>query len=1010
MTPTVRGETLVYRQDGQEQGLTVDTAAWFAWLETASTFSFVSETGSFTARREQAGHKRGGWYWKAYRKQHGKLSSRYLGKSETVTLARLQTVAQALADVHVETAPDTDADEARLPAQAAAPGMRSDSLTPLLATKLHRPLPRTHLVRRPQLAARLTQGAVGPLTLVSAPAGFGKTTLLAQWLAESGMPVAWLSLEPGDNEPVRFLSYLIAALQTLDPHLGAVALTLLQMPQQARAETVLTLLTNDVGSHGRDGGDFVLVLDDYHVIEAKAIDQALTFLVEHLPPQMHLVIATREDPQLPLARLRARGHLTELRVTDLRFTPSEAAEFLTQGMGLNLSAEDITALEARTEGWIAGLQLAALSLQGQQDATGFITSFTGSHHFVLDYLLEEVLQQQSERVQTFLLRTSILDRLCGPLCDAVLLDPSVSGQATLEYLEHANLFLVPLDHERRWYRYHHLFADLLRQRLHQRSASSTGNEVGDVTELHSRASLWYEDHGLEMEAFHHAAAAHDVARAERLIEGEGMPLQFRGAGAPVLNWLESLPRTALDARPSLWVTYASTLLFGGQHTAVEQKLQAAEAALHGTEPDDRTQDLVGRIASMRATLAVMQHDGATIITQSRRALEYLHEGNLPVRTATTWTLGYAYQLQGDRAAASQAYTEVISIGKSFGESIYTLAATINLGQLQEADNQLYLAAESYRRSLQLAGDPPQLMACEAHLGLARVFYEWNDLEAAGQHGQQSAQLARQILVDTFAAYGVFVARLKLAQGDVSGAAAVLDEAEAFVRRHRFVFRMPDVAAARVLLLLHQGHLAAAAHVAHLHDLPISQARVHLAQGDPSAALAVLSPWRRQVEAKGWADERLKVMVLQAVALQAHGEQDQAVHLLLDALALAEPGGFIRLFVDEGPPMAHLLSEAAATGMMPDYTGKLLAVVEADARMRENTSSLPPPAQRMFEPLSPRELEVLHLMAAGLSNQEMCERLFLALSTVKGHNRTIFGKLAVQRRTEAVARARELGLV
>ncbi len=1010
MTPTVQGETLVYRQDGQEQVLTVDTAAWFDWLETASTFSFVSETGSFTARREQAGHKRGGWYWKAYRKQHGKLSSRYLGKSETITLARLRTVAQALTDTLVEAAPDTVAASIVPPAQAAAPGMRSDALTPLLATRFHRPLPRTHLVRRPQLAERLAQGVMGPLTLVSAPAGFGKTTLLAQWLAESGMPVAWLSLEPGDNEPVRFLSYLIAALQTLDPHLGAVALTLLQMPQPAAVETVLTLLTNDVGSYGRDGGDFVLVLDDYHVIDAKPIDQALTFLVEHLPPQMHLVIATREDPQLPLARLRARGQLTELRVTDLRFTPSEAAEFLNQGMGLNLSAEDVTALEARTEGWVAGLQLAALSLQGHQDATSFITSFTGSHHFVLDYLVEEVLQQQAENIQAFLLRTSILDRLCGSLCDAVLLNPSGSGQATLEYLEHANLFLVPLDNERRWYRYHHLFADLLRQRLPQRSASSPGHEVVDVTELHRRASVWYEDHGLEIEAFHHAAAANDVARAERLIEGEGMPLQFRGAGAPVLNWLQSLPRTALDASPSLWVTYASTLLFGGQHTAVEQKLQAAEAALQATEPDDRNQDLVGRIASMRATLAVIQHDGETIITQSRRALEYLHPDNLPVRTATTWTLGYAYQLQGNRAAASQAYTEVISIGKSFGDSIYTLAATINLGQLQEADNQLYLAAESYRRCLQLAGDPPQMMACEAHLGLARVFYEWNDLEAAGQHGQQSAQLARQIIVDTFAGYGVFVARLKLAQGDVSGATAALDEAEAFVRQHGFMFRMPDVAAAQVLLLLHQGHLAAAAHLAQTHDLPLSQARVHLAQGDPSAALARLLPLRQQAEAKGWADERLKVMVLQAIALHMHGEKDQAVHLLCDALALAAPGGFIRLFVDEGPPMALLLSATEALGMMPDYTGKLLAVCKADAQQRENTSSLPPPAQPLIEPLSPRELEVLHLMAAGLSNQDMCERLFLALSTVKGHNRTIFGKLQVQRRTEAVARARELGLL
>src|SRR5437764_2446617 len=526
MAPTVQGETLVYGQDGQEQVLTVDTAAWFDWLETASTFSFVNKIGSFTARREQAGHKRGGWYWKAYRKQHGKLSSRYLGKSETITLARLQTVAQALADALVETAPDIDADAAVRPAQAAAPGMRSDALTPRLSTKLHRPLPRAHLVRRPQLAARLTQGVMGQLTLVSAPAGFGKTTLLAQWFAESGMPVAWLSLEAGDNELVRFLSYLIAALQTLDPRVGAVALALLQMPQQARAETVLTLLTNDVGSHGRDGGDFALVLDDYHVIEAKAIDQSLTYLVEHLPPQMHLVIATREDPQLPLARLRARGHLTELRATDLRFTPSEAAAFLNQGMGLNLSAEDIAALETRTEGWIAGLQLAALSLQGHQDSTSFIKSFTGSHHFVLDYLVEEVLQQQPESIQTFLLRTSILDGLCGSLCDAVLLNPSVSGSATLEYIEHANLFLVPLDNERRWYRYHHLFADLLRQRLEQ----SGGKHALAVPELHRRASQWYEQHGLDIKAFHHAAAANDVERAEHLIEARGVPLQFRGAG------------------------------------------------------------------------------------------------------------------------------------------------------------------------------------------------------------------------------------------------------------------------------------------------------------------------------------------------------------------------------------------------------------------------------------------------------------------------------------------------
>src|SRR5437588_9396942 len=441
--------------------------------------------------------------------------------------------------------------------------------TPILATKLYIPRLRPNVVSRPRLIERLNEGLHRNLILISAPAGFGKTTLVSAWVASCDRQVAWLSLDEGDSDPARFLTYLVAALRTIAATIGEGVLGVLQSPQPPPTESILTALLNEITTIP---DHFVLILDDYHVIDAKAIDHALTFLLEHLPPHMHLVIATREDPQLPLARLRVRGHLTELRVTDLRFTPSEAAEFLNQGMGLNLSAEDVTALEARTEGWIAGLQLAAISLQGHQDATGFITSFTGSHHFVLDYLVEEVLGQQPESIQTFLLRTSILDRLCGSLCDAVLLNPSGSGQATLEYLEHANLFLVPLDNERRWYRYHHLFADLLRQRLHQRSASSPGDEVGDVTELHRRASVWYEDNGLEIEAFHHAANANDVARAERLIEGEGMPLQFRGAGAPVLNWLESLPKTALDTRPSLWVTYASTLLFGGQHTAVEQKL------------------------------------------------------------------------------------------------------------------------------------------------------------------------------------------------------------------------------------------------------------------------------------------------------------------------------------------------------------------------------------------------------------------------------------------------------
>jgi ATP/maltotriose-dependent transcriptional regulator MalT len=863
---------------------------------------------------------------------------------------------------------------------------------------------------RPRLIERLNEGMHRRLTLICAPAGFGKTTLLSEWATGCERPSAWLSLDEGDNEPTRFLSYFVAALQSVAADIGVGVLGALQSPQPPPTESILADLINEIAAVP---DNFVLVLDDYHVMDTRAVDDALTFLLEHLPPRMHLIIATREDPHLHLARLRARGQLTELRATDLRFTPNEAAEFLKGVMDLSLSAEDIAALETRTEGWIAGLQLAAISMQGHNDTTSFIESFTGSHHFVLDYLVEEVLEQQSESVQAFLLRTSILDRLCGPLCDAVVLDPSVSGQETLEYIERANLFLVPLDNERRWYRYHHLFADLLRQRLHQGTASSTGDAVRNVAELHTRASQWYEDHGLEIDAFHHAAAANDVERAESLIEGEGVPLHFRGAGAPVLNWLESLPAAVLNARPSLWVTYASALMMNGQHTGVEQKLQAAETALQDIEPDDKTRDLVGRIASMRATVAVIQHDVETLLAQSRRALEYLHPDNLPLRTAANWTLGHAHQLQGDRAAASRAYTEVISISKSFGASIYTIAATLCLGQVQEADNQLSLATRTYRRVLQLAGDPPQPIACEAYLGLARISYQWNDLDAAEQHGQRCVQLTRQMeSVDTVASYDVFLARLKLAQKDVPGAAAVLDEAEEFVRQHNFVHQLPDIGAAQVLTLLHQGNLAAAAYLAETRELPVSRARVYLAQGDPATALALLEPLRRHAEAKGWADEWLRVMVLQALALKAHGEKEEAVQRLGDALALAEPGGFIRNFVDEGSPMAQLLSEAAAHGLMSDYIGRLLTAFEAEEQESEDESHLSPArlAQPLDEPLSQRELEVLQLIAQGLSNREISERLFLALDTVKGHNRRIFGKLSVRRRTEAVEKARSLNIL
>jgi LuxR family maltose regulon positive regulatory protein len=865
------------------------------------------------------------------------------------------------------------------------------------------------VVRRPRLIEQLNEGLHRKLTLIAAPAGFGKTTLISAWVATVERPTAWLSLSEGENDPTRFLTYLVAALQTITARIGEGVLSALQSSQPPPLEVVLTALLNDLTALQ---DPFVLVLDDFHMIDARAVHQMLAFLVEHLPPYMHLVIVTREDPQLPLARLRARDHVTEIRAAGLRFTPSEAAIFLNQVMGLTLSDQDIAALERRTEGWIAGLQFAALALQGHQDTTLFITTFTGGHHFVLDYLVKEVLEQQEAHIQTFLLRTSILEQLSGSLCDAVVLDPSHSGQATLEYLERANLFIVPLDDERQWYRYHHLFAQLLRKLLQSPTISSTSGEVLPIATLHQRASVWYEEHGLELEAFHHAVAADDLDRAARLVEGKGMSLPFLGAVAPVLSWLESLETAALDARPSLWIVYASALLFVGHNIAsIEEKLQAAEAALRGMELDDRTWDLVGQIASMRATLAVMQHDVEAIMVQSRRALKHLHPHNRPLRTATTWTLGYAYQLQGDRAAASRAYSKIIADGKSPGDSIYLIAATLSLGQIQETNNQLSLAAQTYRHVLQLAGDPPLSIACEAYLGLARILYQRNDLEAAWQHAQQCIQMTQQVeSIDTFASSTLLLARLKLARGDVDGAATVLHEAETFVRRHHFVHRMGDIAAVQVLLLLHEGRMTAAMELVQHHQLPLSRVRVHLAQGDPSAALTVLSPWRRQVEAKGWQDERLQVMLLQALALQAHGEQEQAVQVLCEALTYTAPEGFIRAFIDEGQPMARLLSQAEAAGKMPNYIGELLAAWKAEEHRRKALPYPSPPTQSLIEPLSRREIEVLQLIAQGLSNQEISEQLVLALETVKGYNKNIFGKLQVRRRTEAVARARQLGLL
>ena len=895
---------------------------------------------------------------------------------------------------------------------------------PLLETKLYVPPLRPELVLRPRLVERLNAGLHRKLTLLSAPAGFGKTTLLSEWIAGCERPVAWLSLDVGDNDLARFLAYLVGALQTVEGRVGQGLPVAAQSPGLINVEPILTTLLNEIASLP---GGLALVLDDYHAIESAPIDDAITFLLGHLPPQMHLVIATRTDPTLPLSRLRARGQLTELRADDLRFTAVEAAAFFEQATCLSISSSDVHTLERRTEGWITGLQLAAVAMHGieqPEQIARFVHSFGASHRYVIDYLVDEVLDQQTPQVQAFLLRTSILDRMTASLCDALCfgVDETTSGceatvvasqvdsQVLLERLEAANLFLIPLDGERSWFRYHHLFADLLRQRFQQQQPDR-------VAELHIRASGWYERNGLEVEALHHAAAAGDFARAARLVEGDGSPLYHRGAVTPVLNWLSSLPASLLDANPSLWVMYAEVSMTSGQPASAESKYRAAEAALRDAKQDADTRDLLGRIANGRAGLAGLQHQPERIIALSRRALDLLHPKNLAIRAAAGLNLGYAYRLQGNLAAANQVLTEAIANGETAGHIIVTLLATICLGDIQVAQNRIRHAAQTYQRALEQAGEQPIPYAGEAHLGLAQILYEWNDLDRAQHHGERGLQLTRQIEhTDKPIACEVFLARLKLAQGDVAGASALLEEASQSAQQHHLAACMPDVAATQVLVLLHQGDLATAAQLAQAHDLPIGRARVHLAQGDAAGALVELEPHRRQMEAQGWQAETLKAMVLQAIALHRmqhapHGAQD-AVQLLGRALALAEPGGLIRTFVDEGASMAQLLRLAAARGMTPGYTAKLLAAFAAEEQQSAGESCpVPPlPSQPLVEPLSPRELEVLQLVAQGLSNREIGDRLFLALATVKGHNRRIYAKLQVQRRTEAVARARELGLL
>ena len=669
--------------------------------------------------------------------------------------------------------------------------------TPLLATKLYLPPPRPDAVPRPRLIARLDEGLRRPLTLVAAPAGFGKTTLVAAWAAGCGRPAAWLSLDAGDSDPARFLAYLVAALRTIAPAIGAGMSGAPQSPQPPPTDAVLTALLNEIAALP---DDLVLVLDDYHTIDATPVDDALAFLLAHLPPRLHLVIATREDPPLPLGRLRARGQLTELRATDLRFTALEAAAFLTQVMGLSLSAADIAALEDRTEGWIAGLQLAALSMRGRDDIPGFIRAFAGDHRYIADYLVEEVLRRQPEAVRRFLLQTAILDRLHGPLCDAVT--GQAGGGARLEALERGNFFVVPLDDMRRWYRYHHLFAEVLRAHL-------LAEQPAQVPTLHRRASAWYADNGLPADAIRHALAAADFDRAAGLIELAWPAMRRSRQVATYLGWLKALPDGAISVRPMLGAAYAHALLLSGETEGVEERLRGAErwletAADGRARPDSPAAGMVvadeeafrrlpGSIAIARAGQALARGDMPATVSHARRALALVPADDHTQRGGAAVFLGLASWTSGDLEAAHRSYAAGMAHLQTAGYIADTIGGAIALADIRIAQGRLREAMRAYERGLRLAteqGTPVPRGTADMHVGMSELHRERGDLQAAAEHLLRSEELGEHTGFPQHPyRRRVAMARIREAEGDPDGALALLDEAE---RRYVGDFLYPDI--------------------------------------------------------------------------------------------------------------------------------------------------------------------------------------------------------------------------
>jgi LuxR family maltose regulon positive regulatory protein len=886
---------------------------------------------------------------------------------------------------------------------------------PIVGTKITVPPLREDRVLRSQLVEQLNAGLNRKVTLICSPAGFGKTTLLCELATSSDRPVVWVTLDEEDNDSTRFMAYLMAAMSTVKQGFGESLYPALQTPKPERMNTLLAALINEISA---ELPPFILVLDDYHLITNPAIHEQLIYIIDHQSQQMHIMMSTRADPPLPISRLRARAQLSEIREKDLRFTDQEVEEFLNQVMNLNLADDELAAMGRRTEGWAAGLQLAAISLQDQSDKGNFVKTFAGSNRYILDYLGQEVLDNQDQEIREFLLKTSIPDQLNAKLGE--FLTGAQDSQEILERLERDHLFIQPLDQERGWYRYHQLFRDFLLKSLQQ-------SQPEHIVILHKKASLWFEAEGLIDEAIEHALSAEDHQRSSKLIEKTAEARLMRSEASSIIRWINKLPAGELESRPSLCLTLAWALMLrGGPVDEIESTLNLVESA----DTDDQMR---GSAAAIQAFLAAIKGDAKASLELSEHALELISAENLFLRSLVTDNLGMVYLMRGDFDASVKIFNQAAQISRQAGNVMIAVGALCNMAGIWMLQGQLKRAWSANMEALAIATDKRGRrlpVAGKALLGLGEIAREWNQLESAERYLREGLELFRLYgELGSVLSY-VSLARIKEIHGDLDGAQDVVDLARKLAIQFD-ASSLDDelVDAYQAQLWLQMGkHQQALRWVAEqkLEDVlarkidesrfdPIWEiysqtlARVYISQGRCDEALHVIEPLLNVAKANQRIKSVLKILALQVVILKSMGKDQLALQILEQALYLAEEEGFVRTFLDEGEPMVQMLYQAAVQGILPEYTGQLLAEnatlqPSSISQKGESTGRM-----ELVEPLSEREVEVLELIAEGLSNQEIANRLHISLSTVKGHNSNIYGKLAVNKRTQAVARAKELGI-